>query len=344
MAVSILAAVGYLSEKIPKVIRYLRQPVPTGLPRAKSDYVLGSALALACAGIWAASYASIDLLSPAVGTLATNIHLMGFAALFLYIGSVIATRFKPVKQPIEPRKGGQLAVLVIANLGNFVFSVWALTFISASEAMTLNNLSPLLLAAGLWWRGKLAPSIGTFLALVLVVLGAFLVNVDGNFTLRTGDHLQGGLIAIAAGASFALWTFTLDEFEFASKAERMSLLALVFFVSYVVLVTYGFFTNEQSQPTARDYLILILNGARVGLVHMLYLFAIEKAGPMLASVIVVLMVPLTFPFDSVWNQASITIQLVLGSILIVLAAAGLLSDELRRRPAPDDLSRSERGG
>jgi drug/metabolite transporter (DMT)-like permease len=335
---SVVTAIGYIAEKIPRLRAYFSTPSAADASRTKNEYLLGSLLSLICAAIWAASYASLNLVSPSVGTLSINIHLMGFAAISLFIASQIAGRFNKAtpRVAVQTPQSGRLALLVVANLGNFVLSVWALAFISASEAMTLNNLSPILLALALWYRGRLTPSAGTFLALVLVLLGAFLVNIDSGFVLRTGSNITGSLIAIAAGASFALWTFTMDELKssFGTPAERMKTLALVFFISYVVLLTYAFFFAPKLPAlSSMDYIVLILNGLRVAIVHVIYVFAVKKAGPLLASIIVVLMVPMTFPFDSIWNKATISIQLIMGSVLVVLAAIGLLSDELRKAKA-----------
>ncbi len=62
--------------------------------------------------------------------------------------------------------------------------------------------------------------------------------------------------------------------------------------------------------------------------------ACRLAGPLLTSIILVSMVPMTFPFDHLWNHTVIAPQLILGAALIVLAAIGLLGDELRRRKEP----------
>lgn len=335
--IGVVTFVWFLGEKLQKLLKYFRRPAAKNAAKSRNEYVVGSFLALLCAAIWAASYASLKRVSPSVGTLATNIHLMGAAAIALYVGSVIAAQFTRTSPPaeVQVRPGRKLAVLIVANLGNFVFSVWALRFISASEAMTLNNMSPLLLALALWFRGKLKASLGTFLALALVLLGAFILNTDSGFVFRTGDSIRGSLIAVAAGASFALWTYTMDELKasFTSLAQRMRVLAQIFFVSYVVLVTYGYFMAGPTQATTLDYIILVANGVRVALVHVLYTFAVQKAGPLLASVVLVLMVPMTFPFDNIWNHATISAQLIIGAALIGLAAIGLLSDELRRARA-----------
>jgi len=319
---------------VPKIWAYLKRPVPKDAGRTRTEYLVGSVLALLCAGIWAASYASLSLVSKSVGTLTVNIYLMGFAAISLYISSILVRVFEhaEISDVMAPWQTGRAQVLVIANLGNFLFSVLALTFISASEAMTLNNLSPLVLAFLLWFRGKLSPSVGTFLALALVVIAALVVNLDPGFILRSGDNAIGSLIAVSAGASFALWTFTLDELKarMRSMAARLRTLSLVFMTSFTLLVTLGYLRGGSPSLSTRDFAILSINGLRVAVVHLLYQLAIEKAGPLLASIILVFMVPLTFPFDRFWNGALISTQLVIGALLIVLAAVGLLGDELRK--------------
>ena len=331
---SLLTTVGFLYEKVPKIWAYLKRPSPKDAGRTRTEYLVGSLLALLCAVIWAASYASLSVVSKSVGTLTVNIYLMGFAAISLYLSSVLVKMFEHAKTSdvIAPWQTGRAQVLVIANLGNFVLSVLALTFISASEAMALNNLSPLVLAFLLWFRGKLSPSFGTFLALALVVIAAFVVNLDSGFILRSGDRAVGSLIAVLAGASFAVWTFTLDELKprMGSVAARLRTLSLVFATSFTLLVTVGYLRGGSPPLSTRDFGILSINGLRVAVVHLLYQVAIEKAGPLLASIILVLMVPLTFPFDEFWNGALISPQLVIGALLIVFAAVGLLGDELRK--------------
>ncbi len=50
--------------------------------------------------------------------------------------------------------------------------------------------------------------------------------------------------------------------------------------------------------------------------------SIRLAGPLLTSIILVSMVPMTFPFDHLWNHTVISPQLILEAALIVLAAIG----------------------
>ncbi|WP_280156037.1 DMT family transporter [Piscinibacter sp. XHJ-5] len=335
LAIWTLFSIGaFIIEKLPKVIEYVRSPPPAEPAKPRKDYWIGSGAALGCAVIWAASYASLGMISSSVSTLTTNIYLLGFAAASLYIASVVYGLFNRSAAPREPVQppSGRIALLVAANLGNFVLSVLALKYISASEAMTLTNLAPIFLAVFLWYRGKLTGKVGVVLALMLVLAGVFILNIDGTFSLKAGSNISGSVVAALAGAAFAVWTLTLDEIKgtFSGVVSRLQTLALVFFLSYVVLVTLGYAVGRLETLTTTDYVLLALNGMRVACVHLLYLFAVEKAGPLLASVLAVLMVPFTFPFDRIWNGAAITGQLVLGAFLIVVAAAGLLSDELRK--------------
>lgn len=328
---TIVTTIAYFADKLPHIRTYLQRPAPEDAGRSTQQYLVGALLALICAAVWAASYASLDLVNDSASTLQINVYLMGYGALFLYIGS-LAVRSDRTTDLTAPWRSGRAQLLVTANLGNFLLSVLALSFITASEAMTLNNLSPLILAGALWYRGKLDPSLGILLALALVSIGVLLVNMDAGFILRDRRTVAGSLIAVGAGASWAVWTYTMDALKdrMGSIAERMRTLSLVFVSSYTILVTLDYLSGSASQLSTRDHLILFLNGLRVAAVYLLYQVAIEKAGPLLASVVLVLMVPFTFPFDSVWNAASASPQLMIGAALIVLAAVGLLSDELRR--------------
>ena len=51
-------------------------------------------------------------------------------------------------------------------------------------------------------------------------------------------------------------------------------------------------------------------------------FSIRLAGPLLTGIILVSIVPMTFPFDHLWNHTVISPQLNLEAALIVLAAIG----------------------
>lgn len=334
LGVGLVGGIGYFIEKALKLRRTFRTSTGDRRTRSPGHYLIGSVLALCCAVIWGLSYASLSLVHKKASDLQINIYLFGFASLFLYIASAIEEWRKKESPniPSEPWNSGRAQFLVVLNLGNFLLSVYALTYITASHAMAFNNLSPVFLALFLWVRGKLTFSMGTFGALLLVTLGAFLVNCGEGFTLRTGNDLTGMGIAIGAGVCFALWTFFMGEIEDETRSStaRLRLLATIFFASYTVAISFGYFGDTRPALTSTEIGILALNGLRVAVVYLLFQLAIKYAGPLLATVVVVLQVPLTFPFDHWFNKAPITPTLILGATLIVLAAMGLLSDEIQQ--------------
>jgi drug/metabolite transporter (DMT)-like permease len=320
-------------------LAYLRQPSSPGSRRSRSkrDYWFGAALATLCALLWSVSYVSIsDVTRAGTSLLTINVVLMGSATIFLYVGALLTRwweqRAGSAAEASVPWRAGHAQLLVVANLGNFVLSALALRYISASQANTLNNMSPVLLAVALLVSGRLALTLSTAVTVALVALGVWLANADPNFHVRTGADLTGSMIALIAGASFALWAYLMDRVEdrVPRASTRMRLLALVFFASYTLLVTAAWL-REDAAPIGRYALnVLALNGVRVAIVYYLFQLAIRRAGPLLPSVVVVVQVPLTMLVDHVWLRTTIPPQLIIGATLIVLGIVALLSDELRR--------------
>ncbi len=88
------------------------------------------------------------------------------------------------------------------------------------------------------------------------------------------------------------------------------------------MVTLGYLRDGNPSLSGRDLLILLSNGLRGAVVYLFLEYAIRLAGPLLTSIILVSMVPMTFPFDHLWNHTVISPQLILEAALIVLAAIG----------------------
>jgi len=331
---SFLALLFYLIEKGPRLYRYLTSKSEETAVRNTKDLVIGSLLALGCAFIWAMSYSSLGFIKQTTSTLEITTSLFGFAALFYYILSIIVMRRGNSELTLtgDAWKSGRAHLLVLANIGNFLLSVAALSYISASQANAINHFSPLILAGVLIVKGKLKPNLYSLLSLILVVLGIWVINVDKDFNLLGADAIIGSLISLLAGVSFAAWGYLIDEFETKSPStpDRLRFLSHVFFGSYIILLTWVYFSGVTWTVTTENTSLLALNGVRVALVYLLFSLAIKKAGALLPSVIVIIQIPMTFYFDAILNDTSITAQLWIGSILIIVAAIGVTGDELQR--------------
>jgi drug/metabolite transporter (DMT)-like permease len=327
----------WIVQKAPVVRRYFasRERRSTETTRSRREYLVGGLLATTCAIIWSVSYVSLSAVARNTSVISMNVILMGSGALFLYAGSAIARIVESRKN--LPKDAGVWRVtvaplLVFANLGNFVLSTLALHYITASQANALNNMSPALLALGLLVLGRFRPSLATAITFAFLIFGVWFANSDAAFSLRLGPQLTGSSIAIAAGASFAVWAYVIDVAEDKIKrvSSRMEMLALVFLGSYAILLTAAWLTGSEVPRGRFEVILLTLNGLRVGVVYYLFQLAVRKAGPLLPSVVVVIQIPMTMFVDHVWLGTEIGRNLMIGGAIIVLSVIGLLTDELQR--------------
>jgi len=136
-----------LSKKIKSRFWRSNSGVP---PPSATNLVSGSAFALLCGILWSLSYVSLKYVSGKATSIAIVIAVFGWATLFLYLGRTLFRRSERTKGQSDDLHTAwdtkRVLVALIANLGNFGLSILALYFISATQAMTLNNMSPLFLA------------------------------------------------------------------------------------------------------------------------------------------------------------------------------------------------------
>ena len=316
------------------------------LGRSLRDYWTGAGLALVCGVLWSASYVTLKhvsnhaaQLNVDAAVLHLNVAVLGWAVVFLFLGSLIARRreaatgLKPQAPPSWRSTRGTVAIL--ANMANFGLAIYALNFISATQAMTLNNMSPLFVVAILLLRGKMSFSGSTFSSVVLVLAGAWILTVGRELTFQLGGPTTGSAIAIGAGVAFAIWSTAVDDIERQIKlnSTRLSFLTYVFFASFVFAITVAYIISRSPALTVADNLILAGNGLRVALVYTLFQLAVRKGGPLLAVVVAVSQVPLTLLWEHRFLSEPISTELIIGVVAITAGAVALLIDEFQtRRP------------
>ncbi len=337
---SLLSLVLYSIEKGPKLYGLLKQTQGVTTARTTRDRVIGSIYAFLCALIWSLSYAWLTEVQRSLGTLTVSLCLFGLAALLYYIVSAATSHGQQPIFPVTQKswRTGRMWILITANLGNFFLSVWALKYISASQANALNHFSPLPLAVALILRGRLKPSRGVWVGIVLAIVGIWMLCADTELLVRDRQTVIGAAIALGAGVSFALWTWMMSEIEEEPLApsDRYRMMAHIFFVSYALTVTWAFFASVQFTATPKETVVLLVNGVRVAVVYILFQHAIARAGAMLSALIVIFQVQITFIFDRWLNGVNMTGIGMVGSVLIMAAAFGLQDDvEERRRVASD---------
>jgi drug/metabolite transporter (DMT)-like permease len=263
-----------------------------------------------------------------------NVVLLGSATFFLFLGFLIvrAVRREQIVTPISWRTWNPWFI-AIANLLSFIFFIYALRFVSASQTITLSKINPLFIALFSWVILRQRPPRSTVSAAFLVVLGTVLITANEKFTFDATNEVVGSLLAILAGLGFALFSIGLErvEREHSGLSERLLFLAVVFFLSYVGIVTVAHFEGLQSAIDAEAMVILLLNGLRAAVVYALYQAAVRRIGALRVSVLVALEVPFTMFWDSAWLGRVPAARLIWGSLTILFAALTLGWDMLRAR-------------
>src|SRR5262249_26485466 len=122
------------------------------------DLVVGVLLSVACALIWSMSYVSLSYVSTKVDPFAVNVIVLGSASFFLFITYLVVRGHERVTG--KNGRNGKTGVdwrtptpwiTAVANLGNFVLFIYALYFISASQAITLGQTYPVFVALLTWF-------------------------------------------------------------------------------------------------------------------------------------------------------------------------------------------------
>ena len=288
-----------------------------GRHRTPGDYAAGALMALSCALLWALSYVSLKFVSGHIAAIPLSAGVLGTAAGFLLSGWALARKLEGPKlaEPAPRRLSARMALLCLANLGNFGLSIYALYFVSATQAMTLSNVSPLFLAALLLVRRKLRLTPGSAVALAVLLLSAWLLTADasGNVT-GDGGSLVGSLLALAAGASFALWADIADDIEtrVRSMSSRFGVLASVFSLTFGVAAVAAWVLGPFPHLSATDAAIIVGNGLRVAVVYVVFQLAVRRGGPLLAVVVATLQVPLTLLFEALLLEVPLEAGLLIG--------------------------------
>lgn len=306
----------------------------------RAEVVWGASLSLACAVFWSVGYVSLKVLAPDIPPLHLTSLVLIVASLSLLVASNAAVNASHGRQPGRGRGPGWLdrntAFLLLANQGNFLLSILALSYVSASQAMSLNNVFPVFLALILVVRGKRSFSASTLATVVMVTLGAALLTVDDGFRIGSGRHLMGSIIALCAGFSFAVWADRTDEVKarLPDAAARWRYLAGVFGVTGAASALAAVVSGPYPALSAAGVLLVLFNGVRVAIVYALFEAAVRRVGPLLPTVLVVLQVPLTIVVERVWLGEPVSARVVMGALTIMLGGGVLLADRYLQPPVP----------
>lgn len=162
--------------------------------RTGSDYTFGIIYSVLCALIWSLSYVTLSYLTPRVGLLEMNVALLGFAFVFLLIGSGLASQWKDPEISLLTIHVNWASltpwIVAAANIASFLLFISALNFISASQTITLQKVNPIFVAICTWVWLQRTPSRSTLLTVFLVVSGTSLLQQTNNSGLVEEKRLR----------------------------------------------------------------------------------------------------------------------------------------------------------
>jgi drug/metabolite transporter (DMT)-like permease len=336
-----LVAIGAIIHAIEyggRIIGWLRNRTGSA-ERALSprDVVLGVFYSIVCALLWSVSYVSLSYVSQRADPFYINVVLLGSATLFLFCGYLIAQAYARVHKPLTEVKVDWKTVTpwitAGANLANFVLFIYALYFISASQVITLGKTNPLFVAGLTWLWLKRPPPRSAISAVFLVVLGTLLITVNNEFSLESNATTSGSILAVLAGAAFAVFSIGLEKIEELEPGfpNRLLFMGIAFVLAYVGVVSFSYFEGKIPVADPESFWILVANGLRVAVVYVMYEAAVRRVGALLVSILVALEVPFTMLWDSRMLHHQPVPRLIIGAAAIMFGALTLALDTLQSR-------------
>jgi drug/metabolite transporter (DMT)-like permease len=255
--------------------------------------------------------------------LTSSIDGISIAAIRLYIAIIIIfIILKVSRSKINWRIKNKKVFLTVAFFGmtlNFIVFHLGLEYTTASNAMLLENTAPIfsLLFLILFLKEKLRGFD------ILAVLSAFigvafvLVGSQGAAFFKSSGFV-GDCLELAAGALWAI--FLIGGSKVCAKGKytttRLNSLLRIFIFTAILLTPWLFF--QQFSLSVKDLLLLLLLGIfPTAIAFWFWYEAAARISTMAAVLIFNLSIIFTFINASIFLGEKITVQLIIGAILIL---------------------------
>ncbi len=262
--------------------------------------------------------------------LASDLHGLTIATLRLYVAIVALfamLKLLRIRIFIDLRDRN----LIIASLStaiNYVFFHIGLEHTGAANAMMLENTAPLFVL--LFMVIFAGTRIGKLeiLATAIALAGVFL-TIGGDLSVG-GERLQGDLLEIIAGASWAGFMIASSRalMTTTDTGQRLNFLFGVFVCS-AVLLTPSMFLHPITATAADIWWLLALGIFPTALAYYFWYEAAARISALSASLLFTLSVVFTFINAAVFLGDPLTLNAVLGACMIL--AAVLLTNAAERR-------------
>ena len=252
--------------------------------------------------------------------LTADMHGIPIAVLRLFIAAAaLYAILRLNKHPVSiPFKDKTFLVTVFGAVTNYIFFHIGLEYTSASNAMMLENTAPffvlLFLVVVLHEKVRAIEIVATGLAIFGVY---FTVKQD---LVMAGEGLEGDIIEILAGVTWGIFLLGSAKALAGTQStlERINFLFAVFIVSGLILTPWAFF--YPFVPTGEDILFLLLLGIfPTAIAYYLWYEAAARVSAVSATLLFTLSIIFTFINAHVFLGEVLTLDMIIGAILIVAA-------------------------
>ncbi len=245
--------------------------------------------------------------------------LMGAAVLFLFL----AAR-KGIKISI---KGHYRDILMVSIVGLFLNTLTyhlALKWISGTLVMVLENLSPVFVIFFIWAFSKIKPNKNQILALLLsfagmtaIVLGKDSISVNGV------DTAPGIIFGVLAGITLAFYYFFSGELISKVKDDpdkMLSLLMIIFLIAAVPMLPLVITASNIPSKFDEWFWLIEMGIFQSGIAYITLNLAMRYVSSATASIFFLFTIFFTTINELLFLNLQLNSYLIIGSILIILAA------------------------
>lgn len=245
--------------------------------------------------------------------------LMGAAVLFIFLAAK-----RGIKLSIKGHFKDVLIVSIIGLFLNTIFYHLSLKWISGTLIMVLENLSPVFVFLFAFAFLKIKPNKNQILALLFSFAGMIVIIAGKEkFSVDGIDALPGIIFGLAAGVTLAFYYFFSGELVSKLKDDpdkMLSLLMIIFVIASVPMLP--FVLTSESMPSKPDewFWLVEMGIFQSGVAYILLNYAMRYVSSSTASIFFLFTIFFTTINELVFLDLQLNSYLIIGSILIIIAA------------------------
>ncbi|HNW83541.1 MAG TPA: DMT family transporter [bacterium] len=250
------------------------------------------------------------------------------AGMRLLMGATVLFLFLAARKGIDLSiKGHFKDVLIVSIIGLFLNTLTyhlALKWISGTLVMVLENLSPVFVIFFIWAFSKIKPNRNQILALFLSFTGMIAI-VAGKNKISVGgiDSLPGIIFGILAGITLAFYYFFSGELISKVKNDpnkMLSLLMIIFLIAAVPMLPLVLTAKNLPSKFDEWFWLIEMGIFQSGIAYITLNLAMRYVSASTASIFFIFTIFFTTMNELIFLDLQLNSYLIIGSILIILAA------------------------